>query len=257
MGEKKKTYLKLFGYYIHKEYLYSFLFLALFSSLSFVVIRDEGWTLMGTFGVFFCGSLTMLSLILLILYRNKEKTPSNTNFWDCPILLKEKKIVFTERYLFRHSSISRTKEITAEQINELNLKRFPLELVINRNEVIFIQNKYEEDLIKFCKKNKVPIVERFDIWQALSKPYLDTELDEEEHEWLYSNLEKNGIYRHETKSIRKKIRLALLSATYVTWEWINYSQADVLLHKGIKSKKFYWFTMDVALRNFKPSKISC
>lgn len=158
------------------------------------------------------------------------------------------------RYPFGAASVGRNPWIPAASINEVN-DGYPLQVVINSREVVFLDDSQREELHSFAKRHNIPISRRAAIWPLIASVYVDTETSPEEHERLFEQLEKQGVSRQEVEAARKKIRLNLLAASYVTMEWTYYDHSDVLrLSSPLWGRqKFYWYTMELALRNFPSS----
>lgn len=163
--------------------------------------------------------------------------------------LKTDRILFPRGYFSRHSLIGKPAELKADVINEVNLQTFPHSLVIHHQEVIFLPRITKEELRDFATRNHIPIAQRFDIWAAINEPFLDTEFDEQERVATLRQLAENGISEPEAEAIRRKIRLSM-SMNMFAWEWVYLGQFDYLSWTPILSRKKYWWTMDVALRNY-------
>ncbi|MDX2301229.1 MAG: hypothetical protein NW226_00460 [Microscillaceae bacterium] len=162
------------------------------------------------------------------------------------------------QYEFQTSSVRDTPFIKLEHINEVNLNTFPPSIVINHNEVIFIEARYKRDFIEFVRKNKLKVENRFDIWESINEEFLDTEFTEQHQERTFEQLKINGIEREEVIEIRDKIRELMSGWASVAWEWNYLGHYDLLLNKKqsfllLFPKDFYWWTMEIALRNYKKS----
>lgn len=238
--------------YWHKSLLLGILFWAALAVASFIGLRDYG-------GVFTDGLGFIISSIFLIVsiygqwkYRYK-KEPRAKRAWEYPSKLEHNSIIFPEGYPFKVSSIYKSKKIAAHQINAVNLKTYPKSVVINDNEVIFLNQVEEAELIEFAERNELPIEERFDIWGTINEVYLDTEFTAEEKAMHFSDLAENGISKAEAQQIRKKIKWTMFT-NYFAWEWIYLGQFDYLAWGGAFLKRSnYWWSMEIALRNYETS----
>jgi len=171
------------------------------------------------------------------------------------------KIIFHEdsieirQYEFQVSNVRNIPIITLDQINEVNLNTFPPSIVINHNEVIFIETRYKIDFMKYVKDKKLKVNNRFDIWGAINESFLDTEFTEQHQERTLNDLKANGIETLEVESIRNEVADIMQGWAAIAWEWNYLGQYDLLLNKKqsfllLFPKEFYWWTMDIALRNY-------
>ena len=87
----------------------------------------------------------------------------------------------------------------------------------------------------------------------LCEPYLDTEFDKEHQKRTINSLVENGLSEEEVLRIRNKINNIMLFTNSVVWEWCHLGQHDYLTWTSFLSKKKYWWTMEIALRNYKPN----
>lgn len=175
-----------------------------------------------------------------------------------------KKVRFSENFMdirqyeFPSSSVRENPVILAEHINEVNLNTYPPSMVINHREVIFIEEKYQPEFMDFVKRNKLKISNRFDIWEIINRIFLDTELTEAQKEQDLARLERNGISQAEVSEIQKKVQGLMSGWAAVAWEWNYLGHYDLLLNKKqsfllFLPADFYWWTMDIALRNYNRS----
>jgi hypothetical protein len=171
------------------------------------------------------------------------------------------KIIFHEdsieirQYEFQVSNVRNIPIVTLDQINEVNLNTFPPSIVINHNEVIFIETRYKIDFMKYVKEKKLKVNNRFDIWGAINESFLDTEFTEQHQERTLNDLKANGIEASEVESIRSEVEDIMQGWAAIAWEWNYLGQYDLLLNKKqsfllLFPKEFYWWTMDIALRNY-------
>lgn len=173
-----------------------------------------------------------------------------------------RKVIFHDNYIefkqyeFQVSSVRENAKITADLINEVNLNTSPPSIIINHNEVLFIEGRYKKKFIEFVKHNKLKVENRFDIWEALNEVFLDTEFTPQHQERTIQQLELNGLTRAEIEEIRAKIKELMSGWGSVAWEWNYLGHYDLLLNKKqsyllLFPKDFYWWTMEIALRNYK------
>ncbi|NJO03382.1 MAG: hypothetical protein HC880_18365 [Bacteroidia bacterium] len=158
-------------------------------------------------------------------------------------------------YEFQSSSVRDQALIKLEDLNEVNLHTYPPSIVINHNEVIFIEARYKKEFIEFVKQNGLKVENRFDIWSAINEVFLDTQFTEQHQERTLLQLEENGLLREEVQQIRKKIQSLMSGWAAVAWEWNYLGHYDLLLNKKqsfllLFPRDFYWWTMEIALRNY-------
>lgn len=204
---------------------------------------------------FVCGVLIMSTLVITFLFRKDFETGLSKM---ADRRMKGKKLAFTNRtiyfrypYEFKHSSIRQKSFLYKEDINEVCLNTFPPSLVINQNEIIFIPAVFKAELKEFAERNRIPLSRRFDSWAAINEVFLDTELTEQENQRLLTYLAKEGIPEEEVQQIRAKIANRMGWTVFYTWEWQYLGHYDILCAAPRwKRKQFYWWTMDIALRNY-------
>jgi len=167
------------------------------------------------------------------------------------IEIKEQEILFPKGYFFKQSEIHNKGKVTAEDISEINMGIFPHILVFRNQEMIFIKTEYEIQLTEFAQRNNIPIIDRFDIWEHINRPFLDTEFEPEEEIASQKLLAENGISATELKTIRKKIGRTMF-INFRVWEWNYLGLYDYLTWTYLTKTKYKW-AMEIALRNLKTS----
>lgn len=134
-------------------------------------------------------------------------------------------------------------------INEVHLSSFPTSLVINHNEVIFVHPDQQEALYHYAIKHDIPVSERLDIWSTICEHFLDTELNAAQKERNEGLLHENGILLEEAAAIRRRVGF-IMAANYYAWEWEYLGLFDYLRWGGAGRSKTYWWSMEIALRNY-------
>ncbi len=233
---------------IHKTYLQAF---ALFFGGGLLVLYqmvNEGPNLL--FVLYLLACVPLCILIIRYQWQDRyEPEPVSRAAKDMEIELKTDRIVLPRGYFCKHSLVAEPSEIPVQIINEVNLQTFPPSLLIHHKEVIFLPRISNEELKDFVTRNELPLSQRFDIWNAIIEPFLDTEFDEEEQKATLRQLALNGIPEQEVKAIRRKIRFPM-ALNMFAWEWVYLGQFDYLNWAPFISRKKYWWTMDIALRNY-------
>lgn len=169
------------------------------------------------------------------------------------IEIKEGEILFPKGYFFKQSQIHKNGCLYAGDITEINTSIFPHILVFRNQEMIFIKTEYKIPLTDFAKRNNIPIIDRFDIWEHINRPFLDTEFEPEEEIASQKLLAKNGISATELKTIRKKIKRTML-INFRVWEWNYLGLYDYLAWTYLTEAKYKW-AMEIALRNISTSVV--
>ena len=235
--------------YFHKEIIFQF-----FVSIGFVAILGidlfkTPFSLLqwGAFLFFFV--IFIFSLYSFWFYRHTEKIKIKS-IHDINVKFNQEEIIFLDKYFFKESSIYTSKRIYFQIIDQINLNTFPISIVINKNEVIFFPNKYFSELESFGMSNRIPIIDRYEIWAGLNEPFLDTQFTKEELKNIDNHLLQNGIEKKEIKEFRNKIKWTMEIGNSYVWEWIHLGQYDYLTWTFLTKRK-YWWSMEIALRNLK------
>ena len=163
--------------------------------------------------------------------------------------IRDKEIKFPKGYFFTCSPVHTLRSIHSKDITEINGNTFPPSLVYKEKELVFIKSELLPELESFAKRNHIPKRNRFDIWEHLNHPFLDTEFEEEEKNYTIQLLSENGISEEELKKIRKKIGRTMWRNLFA-WEW-TYLGLFNYLSWTFLSKKKYWWAMEIGLRNYK------
>jgi len=235
--------------YFHKELILGILFFGLGTLFIGNSLLKEPKEISNWIGFLLSLGFTVFGIHTYWYHKNNKELKSITPE-GLKVEFKEKEIIFPNGYYYKYSSMKSNNKITNENVKEINLNTSPPSFVVNNNEVIFVPYKFNENLEEFGNKNGIPITNRFDIWSAINEPFLDTQFDKDEKEYNTKALTKNGLSKKEIKEIRGKIKLTMLSSNSVVWEWVNLSQFDYLNWTWLTKKK-YWWSMEIALRNYK------
>jgi hypothetical protein len=232
-------------FYIHKRLLLPTLFFGIIAVFIFKEIQKEGASTDLYILLFF--ALLFVGIGLFFLWKNRSTASLKSKpKWDITVEISDNEIRFPNGYFFEQSPINNEKIISSVSITEINLHTFPPSVVVNDKEVVFVRHDQQEQLKEFAIKNNIQPTERFDIWEHLSQPFLDTEFEQYEKEKTIEELAKNGISPDETKSIRKKIG----RFTYIaSMEWIYLGHYNYLQSRDINKEK-YWWANEIALRNY-------
>lgn len=174
---------------------------------------------------------------------------SNANT-DIAAVISGDEILFPNGYYFKAASIYKSRTLSVRNINEIHTYTHPASCVVNNNEIIFLPKISCQDLLAFARTYNIPHPRRADIWELINTPFLDTEMDELEAHNVSASLIENGVSKDEITAIRKRIHLPMLALCYLTWEWVYMGHYDYLRSVVLTPKK-YWWSMEIALRNYK------
>lgn len=165
-------------------------------------------------------------------------------------------------YPFPPASVYRRGRIPYSQIRDFDPSAAPPEIRTVAGETLFISAEQKEELTQAATAAGLTIYRRVDVWDMLLEPFLDTEFSDEHEEQTLALLEKHGITRSETSSIRTSVAQKMLSYNSIAWEWCHLGLYDVLLamktpwdglslfgKRGTKRyQSFYWHAMELADR---------
>ncbi|MFW9842982.1 MAG: hypothetical protein ACFFEV_00215 [Candidatus Thorarchaeota archaeon] len=152
------------------------------------------------------------------------------------------------------------KKVLAEKIDEIDLQGAPPTLKVD-NELIFISAEHRSELESFAKRNNIEIRARFDIWDAILEPFIDTEFTPEDAKQIQENLEKYGLGEETVQKWRERVKEAMIAYNFGTglWDWVHLGQWDMLnaykLGMGEKLTEeeytqLYWNSMEIALLSY-------
>ncbi|MGB1207263.1 MAG: hypothetical protein ACPG5B_16570 [Chitinophagales bacterium] len=219
-------------------YFFMLLFVALF-----VGFNDEAIKAVAGLGF-------ILTLLSFAMFREEnDNQRSRMKQMEQEVVFENEYIKFFQAYEFKHSRLRENPHIRAHEINEMYLSSFPPSVVIDNKEVIFFGLKFKEELRLFAERNNIKIGKRLDIWENICKEYLHVEYTPVEKLAITKELIKNNITTHELMEIHYKIGRQMAFVNSYASEWVYLGQYDVLRTITPLSKAFYWYTMEIALRN--------
>lgn len=133
-------------------------------------------------------------------------------------------------YDFRGATVHPAGMITPARIRDAEWTAFSPEIRTTRGETVFIPHRQRSELERFCVRNGVVRRNRFDAWDDLLEPFLDTRFDDEHERATRARLHEAGFSSREVAEIRK--RLAPLMHAYnfdcMVWEWVSLGLFDLL-----------------------------
>jgi len=174
----------------------------------------------------------------------------------------DKSIEFRNYEFFPSVAYSETgiKMIPAEEIDEIDLDGAPPVLRI-ANELVFVSAELRPELEAFAKRNRILVKQRFDIWDAILEPFIDTEFTPDNARRNKENLEKYGLKKKYVNEWRTKVSETMIAYNFGTglWDWVHLGLWDLLtaykIDIGIKItekeySELYWESMKLALLSY-------
>jgi hypothetical protein len=160
------------------------------------------------------------------------------------------------QYEFQISTIRENPIIHAKDINEACFNTFPYSFVIHSNEIIFIEERYNDAFEEFVNKNNIKISQRVDLWKLINEVFLETKFSNEHYEETLKTLAEFGLSKQDIAQIRQKVGELMSGWGGVSWKSDYLGHYDLLLNKKqsfllLFPKDFYWWSMEIALKNFK------
>lgn len=161
--------------------------------------------------------------------------------------------IVLHNYPFVPSSAFPTRRFEAEEIRDLSLLSAPPNMRVG-NELLMLTAENGEELRAFAQRNKLPVVNRAQIWEAILEPFLDTEFTPEHVRKTHQYFEKYGLGVSEVKALRAEVASQMITYNFDTmlWEWVNLDLSDVLRAMRVKYnpaefEAFYQKAMKLAL----------
>lgn len=134
------------------------------------------------------------------------------------------------RYDFRGAAVHPTGVITSAEIRDADWAAAVPEIRTIRGETLFVPRRLRSGLERFCLRNGIARRTRFDVWDDLLEPFLDTRFDPAHERATIARLRDAGFPPHEVTEIRR--RLAPLMRAYnfdaMVWEWVSLGLYDLL-----------------------------
>src|SRR5262245_21050827 len=164
-------------------------------------------------------------------------------------------------YPLRPSSVLVNTRVPRSSIIEVNLEADPLTVRIER-ELLLVTVEHAEALTRFVQERSIPNAERYDIWERILAPFLDTEFSQSELKTFENELGQFGIGANEIATARDLVRRKMLWRTLRSWNWQYYGLFDVLMTMQPRFfgqrlfSVFYWYAMSVALLSYKTAPTS-
>ena len=105
----------------------------------------------------------------------------------------------------------------------------PPELRLRGGERLFVSAQRTDDLRREAAAHGVPLVDRYDVWDLLLEPFLDTSFDADDERRTGELLERNGVPRDEVHRIRAAVGNTMLGYNGMVWDWVHLGMFDLFL----------------------------
>jgi hypothetical protein len=162
-------------------------------------------------------------------------------------------VIIINAYDFKHSTMIKNPELHSSCIQEVNLNFHPPQIVINNNEIIFVDVVHRSALTEFSKNNNLKLRDRSDLWLLINESFSEAEGDFVAEKKTLELLLQNGIGEKEVDQIRMKIKHKMLAYKSILWNPVHLGHKSTLDAYNMQlslSGEFYWWTMEIALRNY-------
>jgi hypothetical protein len=134
-------------------------------------------------------------------------------------------VVF-DKYPFPGARVHPSGSVPWSEVVEVDPEAAPPELRV-AGETLFISATHKDELRRAAEAHGVPIVSRYDVWDLLLEPFLDTTFDDETG--TLELLERNGVSAEEVRRIRDAVGKRVLAYNSVLWDWVHLGMYDLFL----------------------------
>ena len=148
-------------------------------------------------------------------------------------------VIVIENYPYRSSSCFPNKLVSVQEIIDVSYG-YPITIRLVNKDVIFISRELKKDVSVFVDRWHIPVVNRYDPWNYVLEPFLDTEYTNEDHEQAMHILLLNGITEEQCMAWRQKFKNVMKSYNFdsMLWEWCQLGASDLLdAHMGMLANK--------------------
>jgi hypothetical protein len=129
-------------------------------------------------------------------------------------------------YRFPGARVHPRGSIPWTEVAEVDPDAAPPELRVT-GETLFVHANRRDDLRREAEAHGVPVVRRYDVWDLLLEPFLDTTFDADHEERTVRLLEHNGIPADEVARIREVVGKRMLLYNSVLWDWVHLGLSDL------------------------------
>lgn len=163
-------------------------------------------------------------------------------------------------YEFEPASVFPNGLLPYDEILELWDSWIPPVLRTRDDELLFISVHSKDDVAAALRARNIPVVDRFDVWERLLEPFLDTQHSEDHIEKTLRELEAHGVSRAECARIRHVLGEPLCTYNYTccVWDWCHLDLSDLFSSFRVSPnpahkldveefRRLYRWSMDVAI----------
>ncbi len=145
----------------------------------------------------------------------------NISFAEAEVLVQE--------YPYPPSSCYPSRVVPAGEIIDVS-PGYPVTMRLRCRDVLFISKEHERAARDFAERNGIPIIHRYDPWDLVLTPFLDTRYTREIHRRTMKLLDRNGISKAQCNQWRRRFKRAMRSYNFdsMLWEWAGLGATDLL-----------------------------
>lgn len=168
-----------------------------------------------------------------------------------------------ENYPFAPASVASGKRLPHALIRDVDVSASPPEIRTQQGETLFVSAVQREAFQAAVHSAAIPTQKRFDVWDNLLEPFLDTEFTQSAHYRTIESLCSRGFTEDEIVQIRSRVERPMIHYNFDVprWEWVSLRLFDLLsafqprcpLWTWIdprvnRFQRFYWDAMRIAER---------
>jgi hypothetical protein len=169
-------------------------------------------------------------------------------------ILRKHDFYFPNGYYFQFGFLKNRKDLPFDNCLEIRLNTDPITVVTYCKEVIFLKGLDKQTIINsgifnFNPKNRTIITSPPNNWLIICQEILNEDVSTESKFRSFQRLSNIGLSKNEIDKIRKRIFLRIFLGLMVINDFEYPEHFDVLRNFYPLTKKKYWWTMKIALRN--------
>jgi hypothetical protein len=161
--------------------------------------------------------------------------------------------ILIARYPFLPGSCRKAVSISADEILEADTQHCTLRL---KNHIIYLPGWPREDLVAYCASNRVVVRQRYDVWEDILEPFVDTSFTSVQIAARNERLRSAGMSAWRVARLRLLYCLPIVVFQGIAGEWAGLHHYH-LLHslRGLRVLGIYFLpyrhTMNVALEQYR------
>lgn len=164
---------------------------------------------------------------------------------SCRVVFEPSAIRFQD-YPYPPATCYPDKSVAVTEVLDVSFD-FPIRLRVKPCDVLFVTREQKQEMVEFCTRHAVAVINRYEPWSLVLDPFLDTSFDKEDQERTIGILEFNGVTRQQCEQWRKQFKRVMLSYNFnsMLWEWVSLGATDLLdAHRGILAASKYKLSPD-------------